>query len=145
MATKLNHDYTITCTDGLGNSVSFRDISGNDLEYLDSFKEGDKFVISNERIFEILGHLSTPRRLNFERIVPRAVRSLFAEVHSHILCNYMSKEIWLRQCYSIQNGSFQNISEMERVPMSKFVAMCMIHKEAMDNIGNTENADPFAE
>lgn len=29
--------------------------------------------------------------------------------------------------------------------MSKFVAMCMIHKEAMDNMGNTENADPFAE
>jgi hypothetical protein len=62
-------------------------------------------------------------------------------VQENILKSYMSKEAWLKNCYAIQNGSFQGVKEMEFVPMSKFTAMCMIHKEAMDQMKN-ENANP---
>lgn len=126
--------------DGSGRELRFRDITGNDLEYLDSLFDTESETISGSDISAILEHLCT-RPLRAAKLTPKTIRSLYHSLREHILCNYMSKETWLKQCYSIQNGSFQGVREMETVPMSKFTAMCMIHKEAMDQIKN-ENAEP---
>lgn len=126
--------------DGKGRKLHFRDITGNDLEYLDSLFDTESETISGSDITLILEHLCT-RTLRAAKLTPRTIRSLYHALREHILCNYMSKETWLKQCYSIQNGSFQGVSAMETVPMSKFTAMCMIHKEAMDQMKN-ENANP---
>lgn len=134
----------MTCTDERGNFVSFRDIRGDDLEYLDFMLKGEDPTITNKQVVELLGHLCT-RELDFNCLIPRAIKSLYLEVQKNVLCNYVSKEIWLRQCYSIQNGSFQNLADMELVPMSKFVAMCTIHQQAMDQIENPNSVDPFSE
>lgn len=112
---------------------------GSDLEYFDMiFTEDEEEVISGKQVTEILSYLCTNESVNFSRFLPRSIKSLYAEVREHILCNYMSKEIWLRQCYSVQNGSFENLIDMESVPMSKFVVLCKIHKDAMDQIGNND-------
>ena len=124
--------------------MSFRDIRGDDLEYLDFILKGEDPTITNKQVIGLLGHLCT-RELDFNRLIPRAIKSLYLEVQKNVLCNYVSKEIWLRQCYSIQNGSFQNLADMELVPMSKFVAMCTIHQQAMAQIENPNSVDPFSE
>lgn len=121
--------------------MSFRDITGLDLEHLQSILGDDEEEgITGSQAVEILSLLSTSPGFNFSSLVPRVIRQLYSLISEHILRNYMSKEIWLRQCYGIQNGSFQNLAEMEKVPMSKFVAMCQIHKEAMDSMKNTPDS-----
>ena len=115
-------------------------MTGNDLEYLDSLFDTENEMITGSNISSIIEHLCT-QPLQASKLTPRTIRSLYHAIRTHILCNYMSKETWLKQCYSIQNGSFQGVRDMEIVPMSKFTAMCMIHKEAMDQMKN-ENADP---
>lgn len=141
---RLNPDYTVTVSDCIGRSVSFRDITGNDLEYLDTLLGGDEPTLTSRDVINLLGRLSLPPGLNFGRLVPSAIRSLYLSVQTHILKSYMPKEAWLRNCYAVQNGSFANIADMERVPMSKFVAMCQIHKEAMDQMdGKVKNAESF--
>lgn len=142
MTTKLNHDYTVTCVDVRGRTVSFRDITGLDLEYLDTLLGSKETVLSSNDVIGLLQHLSVPSRDDFSRLIPNAIRALYREVQAHILKNYMPKEIWLRQCYAVQNGSFGNVAIMESVPMSKFVAMCQIHKEAMDEMN--PNKTPLA-
>jgi hypothetical protein len=114
-------------------------MKGSDLEYFDSiFTENEGEVISGQQVTEILSYLCTNKSVNFSLFLPRAIKFLYSEVREHILCNYMSKEIWLSQCYSVQNGSFENLMAMESVPMSKFVVLCKIHKDAMDKIGNND-------
>lgn len=133
---KVNYDYTITCVDRNDRELVFRDLTGLDIELLDSLLTDGK-TLSPEavvRILDLLKVSSRPERIS--QLTPRVIRSLYYKVSEHILVNYLNKESWLRQCYSIQNGSFQNVLEMERVPMSKFAAMCMIHKEAIDQMNN---------
>ena len=140
----MNPDYTVTVSDRIGRAVSFRDITGNDLEYLDTLLAGDEPTLTSRDVIGLLGSLSVPPGLNFGCLVPSAIRSLYLAVQEHILKSYMPKEAWLRNCYAVQNGSFANIADMERVPMSKFVAMCQIHKEAMDQMdGKLKNAENF--
>ena len=132
----------MSCIDSRKRSVSFRDIRGNDLEYLESKLGGDDATITSTDAVEILEYLSTTDGFKPTRLTPATIRALYRSVSENILCSYMTKETWLRQCYAVQNGSFQNIDAMESVPLSKFVAMCHIHKEAMDqmnNINNNEN------
>lgn len=90
--------------------------------------------INPEHIVDILTKLCTNSSPNFKLLSPRVIQSLFNELTTHVLKNYVSKENWLRQCYSIQNGSFQNLEAMESVPMSKFAAMCQIHQQAIEQI-----------
>ncbi len=132
----LNPNYTVTVSDGGGRKLVFRDITGNDLEYLDTLLGGDEPSLTSRDVIGLLGVLSVPPGLNFGRLVPSAIRDLYLSVQTHILKSYMPKEAWLRSCYAVQNGSFSNIADMERVPMSKFVAMCQIHKQAMDQMEN---------
>ncbi len=132
-------------SDRIGRRLVFRDITGNDLEYLDTLLAGDEPTLTSRDVIGMLGRLSVLPGLNFGCLVPSAIRSLYLSVQEHILKSYMPKEAWLRNCYAVQNGSFANIADMERVPMSKFVAMCQIHKEAMDQMdGKAKNAESFA-
>lgn len=133
---RINSNYTVTCIDGRGNQVSFRDITGNDLEYLDTMLAGDEPTLTSRDVIGLLGTLSVRPGVNFGGLVPMTIRSLYMAVQENILKSYMTKEAWLKNCYAIQNGSFQNLANMEHVPMSKFVAMCQIHKEAMDQMDN---------
>lgn len=136
-----NHDYTISIRDKKGREIKFRDITGGDLEYLDMLfesTEGDgdeKRQISFSGIQKILDLLSV-EGINSGRFTQRTTVKVFSCIKEHILCNYMSKYSWLKTCYGIQNGSFMNIEDMEKVPMTKFIAMAQIHKEAMDSIKN---------
>lgn len=130
----------MTCVDEKSRKLSFRDITGNDLEYLEKIFDTESETISGSDISRLLEYLCT-RTLKAGKLTPRTVKRLYHSLRTHVLCNYMTKETWLKQCYSIQNGSFQGVKEMEFVPMSKFTAMCMIHKEAMDQMKN-ENANP---
>jgi hypothetical protein len=140
---KTNHDYTVTCTDGRGVSVSFRDMTGNDIEFLEDMVSEDGKSVNPESVIKILDRLKiSPVPASVMKLTPRAIQSLYEALSEHVLCNYVNKETWLKQCYSIQNGSFQNVSEMEKVPMSKFAAMCLIHKEAIDQMNNT-NPDVY--
>lgn len=123
--------------DGAGRSVSFRDITGKDLEMLDLVMRGSENNVRSGYVLDILSTLCTNSNANFNKLPPRIIRVLYNELTTHILKNYIPKENWLRQCYSIQNGSFQNLESMEMVPMSKFVAMCQIHQEAIDQINNS--------
>ena len=135
---KVNHDYTVTCVDRNDRELVFRDLTGLDIELLDSLLTDGKTLSPDAvvRILNLLKVSNTPERIS--QLTPRVIRSLYFKVSEHILVNYLNKESWLRQCYSIQNGSFQNVLEMERVPMSKFAAMCMIHKEAIDQMNNDD-------
>jgi|694.fasta_scaffold02098_27 hypothetical protein len=137
-----NHDYTITVKDSKGRKILFRDITGQDLEYLDLILDNEGQEINEEQkrvsfddIQNILTLLSIDR-INFGLFTQRIIIGIFNCVKEHILCNYIPKYSWLKACYGIQNGSFVNVLEMEKVPMTKFIAMTQIHKDAMDSIKN---------
>lgn len=118
----------------------FRDLTGSDIENLESIIGKDqKFLISSD-VIKILELLLVSPKFRLSSLTPKVIKILYGCVSKNILCNYVNKETWLRQCYSIQNGSFQNVLDMEKVPMSKFIAMCTIHKEAMDQL----NTPPVA-
>lgn len=123
--------------------ISFRDITGEDLEYLETmFKEDGKTTLTGDQVVDILNLLyAGSGSPSFSSLTPWTIRFLYREVSEHILSSYIPKQSWLKQCYSIQNGSFQNVLDMEKVPMSKFVAMCVIHKEAMDTMNPTPDGN----
>lgn len=127
------------CQDIAGNEIIFRDATGADIEFFDYLLSDDGKTLAADSLSKVLDLLkvsNTPERIS--QLTPRAIRSLYKAVSETILINYLNKESWLRQCYSIQNGSFQNVSEMEKIPLSKFAAMSIIHKEAMDQMNNPQ-------
>ena len=138
-----NHDYTVSIRDGKGREIVFRDITGNDLEYLDRLfendenKDSEKKIISFSDVQNILSRLSIDN-FNFGSLTPRVISEIFSCIKDNILCNYVSKYSWLKMCYGMQNGSFMNVSNMENVPMTKFVAMAQIHREAMESMDKNE-------
>jgi len=135
-----NHNYTITIKDRKGREIKFRDITGEDLEYLDvilgdkdeNLKEGQKRV-SFENIQNIIDYLNLDG-ISSGSFTQKTIIKVFNCIRDNILCNYISKYSWLKACYGIQNGSFANVLEMEKVPMTKFIAMTQIHKEAIDSM-----------
>lgn len=139
LSVERNHDYTISIKDKNNNIISFRDIVGSDLEFLDKLfdadaeEESDGVALSFSDIESILSRLVVGN-INFYKFPKRIVKDLFDCITEHILCNYIKKYNWLKECYGIQNGSFANVSEMEKVPMTKFIAMVEIHKSAVDSI-----------
>lgn len=118
----------------------FRDMLGTDIGYLESILGTEPGKISSDDVVRILELLCViPEGVKIKSLTHRAIQSVFQCVLEHILCNYIPVDVWLRKCYSIQNGSFQGVDDMEKVPMSKFTAMYNIHKEAMDQISPNEN------
>ncbi len=139
MTVQESYDYTVTCLDEVGNGIVFRDATGADIEFFDYLLSDDGKTLSADSLVKVLNLLKvseSPTRIS--QLTPRAIRALYKAISNTILVNYLDKESWLRQCYSIQNGSFQNVSEMEKIPLSKFAAMCLIHKEAMDQMNNPQ-------
>jgi hypothetical protein len=134
-----NHNYTVSLIDKNGKSLSFRDISGEDLEFLEnSFNKDEKTqrnYLTFENIISLLDLLNV-EGVNFQSYPKRICFAIFKEINEQILCNYMPKYDWLKNCYALQNGSFANLSAMEKVPMTKFTAMMQVHKEAVDSINN---------
>lgn len=137
----------MSCFDKFGRSVTFRDIKGADLEYLQHILDNGRDFLTRQDVMEILEFLLVaPENALIGKLTPRTIEKLYESASKNILCNFMSKENWLRSCYAIQNGSFQNLEAMEQVPMSKFAAMCSVHKQAMDQIkNNNDNTIPIDE
>lgn len=131
-----NPNYTISVIDGVGRAFIFSDICGSNLELLESIlnpeatEKEEPISLDLEGIIAILNLLNT-QEFDFICLPRRIIFKIFSVIKEHILCNYVSKTNWLKICYGIQNGSFCNVSAMESVPMSKFMAMYQIHKEAI--------------
>lgn len=135
-----NHNYTISVYDAKGRKIDFRDITGEDLEFLDLIigdtESGESKHLSFDDLVSVLETLSV-RDLDFRKLTQRTLIRLFEVIKEHILCNYMTKYAWLKQCYNIQNGSFVGLAQMEGVPMTKFIAMIQVHQEAIESINKT--------
>ena len=137
-----NPNYTISVVDPVGRVFIFSDIRGSDLELLESIlnpeatESEEPISLSMEGIIAILNLLNT-QEFDFICLPRRIIFRIFSVIKEHILCNYVSKTNWLKICYGIQNGSFCNVSAMESVPMSKFMAMYQIHKEAIAAMDKT--------
>lgn len=117
--------------------LKFRDITGEDLEYLESiFSSSDEKQATSlnlDQVKEIVNKLSS-EGLDCGVFTQSVIFEIFVCLKDHILCNYMPKTTWLKICYGIQNGSFAGVADMEKVPMTKFVVMSQIHKEAIDSM-----------
>ena len=137
-----NPNYTISVVDPVGRVFIFSDIRGSDLGLLESIlnpeatESEEPISLSMEGIIAILNLLNT-QKFDFICLPRRIIFRIFSVIKEHILCNYVSKTNWLKICYGIQNGSFCNVSAMESVPMSKFMAMYQIHKEAIAAMDKT--------
>jgi len=148
VTTTRNYDYTVSLSDKSGNVLTFRDIRGSDLEFLDyQFQynpdsSDQKVVITRDSSLNVLERLLVfPQTYDLKRLTNRVMDSVFISVREEILVNYMPKIIWLKNCYGIQDGSFANLKAMEEVPMSKFQALVDIHKEALENLKPTPNLE----
>ena len=136
LSVRRNHDYTISVIDCRNREVSFRDIVGSDLEFLDKIidaGDGKESLITLEQVVDILSMLCT-KKADFKGLPQRTLLEIFEKIKENILCNYMSKHQWLRQCYGVQNGSFAGVLDMERVPMSMFIAMAHVHHDAIESM-----------
>lgn len=137
-----NPNYTISVVDRAGKIFIFSDICGSNLEFLESvlnpeaLKNGEPISLGMEAIIAILNLLNT-QNFDFICLPRRIIFKIFSAVNEHILCNYVPKTDWLKICYGIQNGSFCNVLAMESVPMSKFMTMHQIHKEAIATSDST--------
>jgi cyanate lyase len=98
------HNYTILITDRNKKSLSFRDITGEDLEYLERFFQEGK-TLSMEEIISIL-ELINVSKTQINKLTLRVIKEIFDIVTEEILCNYMPKFKWLEVCYALQNNSF---------------------------------------
>ena len=142
LSVRKNHDYTVSVIDSRQREISFRDIQGSDLEFFDyligdSNNSTEARTLTLDGVVSILSELCT-KELDFKSLPQRIIFEIFKLVKENVLCNYMSKYDWLRQCYSIQNGSFMQIQAMEQVPMSKFVVMAQIHNDAIEAMNKTQ-------
>lgn len=133
LSARKNSDYTVSVFDSRSREIRFRDIRGSDLEYLDSLLGEGNSELTLDQVTEVLSELCT-KNANFKNLTQRTIIQIFEIVKEHILCNYMTKIDWLRRCYGIQNGSFAGVSDMEKIPLSKFTVMSQIHLEAIENI-----------
>ena len=126
---KENYDYTISIFIN-EEELIFRDICGKDLEYLE-YIFGDSDKISFSKMCKIVKYLYIGNK-NILSLPARKIPKIFEVLQEKILCNYMTKVVWLQYCYAIQNSSFLNIEAMELQPLNKFKAMCDIHESAIE-------------
>lgn len=141
-----NSNYTVSVIDNCNREIRFRDITGEDLEFLDMLFEAENEedsdnkssvnTVTFDNMISILQHLCQDN-LNIKDLTERVISKIFSLISEVILCNYIQKYDWLRHCYGIQNGSFANLKDMEKVPMTKFVALVDIHNKAVDSLNNS--------
>lgn len=142
LSVRLNHNYTVSILDRKNRELIFRDITGKDLEFLDFLlKTEDENIegikLNTDQVIKILEKISLDK-IDFNKFPPRIIFSIFKKISEVILCNYMTKITWLKACYGIQNGSFMNVLDMEKVPMSKFMAMIRIHEDAIESLNKND-------
>jgi hypothetical protein len=149
VTTTRNYDYTVSVTDRLGNTLYFRDICGSDLEYFDYLYKYDpdsppseETVITHDQVMSILRRLlARPENYDLGRLTHKTLSGVFTAVNNEILINYMPKVSWLKFCYGVQDGSFANLKTMEEVPMSKFVVLVDIHRQALKDLNPGQSND----
>jgi hypothetical protein len=141
LSVRVNPNYTISILDSNKKELIFRDIKGDDLEFLEDIlnsvgepKREDGAIFADiEQVIDILNLLNV-QNIDFFLFPKRIISDVFEHVKDHILINYVPKSEWLKICYCIQKGSFVNVLDMEKVPMSKFVVMYKIHQELQESV-----------
>jgi hypothetical protein len=126
------HNYTISIKDTNQKQLIFRDITGQDLEFLERFLN-EETELNLENVISILEMLNVSD-ISLKRIPPRIIKEIFEIVAKEILCNFMTKLQWLEVCYALQNNSFVALSFFESQPMTKIMAMIQVHKKAIEGI-----------
>ena len=126
------HNYTISIKDTNQKQLIFRDITGQDLEFLERFLN-EETELNLENVISILEMLNVSD-ISLKRIPPRIIKEIFEIVAKEILCNFMTKLQWLEVCYALQNNSFVALSFFESQPMTKIMAMIQVHKKAVEGI-----------
>lgn len=129
---KREHNYTITITDRGGNSLRFRDISGNDLEFLERFF-GENKELTFDNIIVLL-ELVSISKVSVKKLTQRVILEIFEIVAREIFCNFMPKFKFLEVCYALQNNSFIALEFFESQPMTKVMAMIQVHQNAIQEI-----------
>jgi len=132
------HDYTVSIIDRKGNALRFRDITGNDLEFLEHYIDQENKELTLENVIVILQKLSV-FQINIKRLTPRVIKEIFEIIAEEILCNFIPKFKWLEVCYALQNNSFVAINYFESQPMTKVMAMIQVHENAIAEINKSQN------
>ena len=123
------HNYTISIVDRKGNKLSFRDITGKDLEFLEKYIDGEE-SLTIDGVIDILKRINLSK-IGIEKLTPRVIKEVFEIVGQEILCNFITKFKWLEVCYALQNNSFVAIDYFESQPMTKVMAMIQVHENAI--------------
>ena len=123
------HNYTISIVDRRGNKLSFRDITGKDLEFLEKYIDGEE-SLTIDGVIDILKRINLSK-IGIEKLTPRVIKEVFEIVGQEILCNFITKFKWLEVCYALQNNSFVAIDYFESQPMTKVMAMIQVHENAI--------------
>lgn len=123
------HNYTISIVDRKGNKLSFRDITGKDLEFLEKYIDEEE-SLTIDGVIDILKRINLSN-IGIEKLTPRVIKEVFEIVGQEILCNFITKFKWLEVCYALQNKSFVAIDYFESQPMTKVMAMIQVHENAI--------------
>lgn len=123
------HNYTISIVDRRGNKLSFRDITGKDLEFLEKYIDEEE-SLTIDGVIDILKRINLSK-IGIEKLTPRVIKEVFEIVGQEILCNFITKFKWLEVCYALQNNSFVAIDYFESQPMTKVMAMIQVHENAI--------------
>ena len=123
------HNYTISIVDRKGNKLSFRDITGKDLEFLEKYIDEEE-SLTIDGVIDILKRINLSK-IGIEKLTPRVIKEVFEIVGQEILCNFITKFKWLEVCYALQNNSFVAIDYFESQPMTKVMAMIQVHENAI--------------
>ena len=132
------HDYTVSIIDRKGNKLRFRDITGNDLEFLEQHIDEESKELTLDTVIIILEKLRV-FRVSIKKLTPRVIKEIFEIIAEEILCNFIPKFKWLEVCYALQNNSFVAINYFESQPMTKVMAMIQVHENAIAEINKSQN------
>jgi uncharacterized protein YfbU (UPF0304 family) len=132
-----NYNYTISIIDRNGYELTFRDITGKDLEFLERFF-GEQIELTFDNVIEILEFVNISK-VNIRKLTQRVIREVFEIVIKEILCNFMPKFKWLEVCYGLQNNSFVAMDFFESQPMTKVMAMIQVHQNAIAEIKQSQS------
>lgn len=123
---KRNSNYTVSVIDGQGRNLCFRDVCGNDLEFLEQqiLRENTTF----DNLIAVVQYLLITD-VDISCYPVRVIEGIFSILRDEILINISPKYAWLQNAYIICDGSFAGITELEKIPLTKFAAMMQIHSE----------------
>lgn len=126
------HNYTISIQDRRDNILIFRDIYGNDLEFLERFF-GEQKELTFDDIINLL-ELVSISKVPIKKLTKRVIIEVFEIVAQEIFCNFMPKFKFLEVCYALQNNSFVALEFFESQPMTKVMAMIQVHQNAIQEV-----------